>query len=55
MKKKIKDLTIQEVKRTCDKYDDCQGCPLKRGASLCVTDITILDEEYLNSEVYINE
>ena len=33
MKKKIKDLTLEEVKKICEKYQDekgiCEDCPFK--------------------------
>lgn len=30
MKKKVKDLTRQEFKNICNKYnDECEGCPFK--------------------------
>ena len=31
MKKKIKDLTLKEIKNICNKYaEDCKGCPFEK-------------------------
>ena len=33
MKKKIKDLTLWEFQKICDKYDECADCPLCVGTN----------------------
>lgn len=32
MKKKLKDITIGEVKKECEKHAKCDGCPLHKFA-----------------------
>ena len=50
MKKKIKDLTIEEIKKICRKYMDCEACPL----DLSPCPATIYDED-LKREIEVDE
>jgi hypothetical protein len=51
MKKKIKDLTLEEIKIICRKSIECECCPLRK-ISPCPA--TIYDED-LESEVEVYE
>lgn len=60
MKKKIKDLTLEEVNKICYKNSICSGCPLmkadKSALCFCYKDIvTDLTKFNLESEVEVNE
>lgn len=35
MKKKIKDLTLEEIYRICDRNESCDNCPLIDGIFPC--------------------
>lgn len=48
MKKKIKDLTVEEIKSICDRSPFCHKCPLKNHIKCCYID-TDLEREI---EVY---
>lgn len=47
MKKKIKDLTSEEISKVCDKYDKCLDCPLCGGGLYyyCETQTGIKNEK----------
>ena len=54
MKKKIKDLTLEECKNICSKYRECdKGCPLNDKEIPC--DFMGLLPEDLEKEVEIDE
>lgn len=63
MKKKIKDLTYEEAKVICNKYDSCNKCPLnlnkKSPCIPCYLDKLQCDKYItyyqLNKEIEINE
>jgi hypothetical protein len=44
MKKKIKDLTLGECKRICEKQTECFGCPLETSRG-CATDFEEMERE----------
>lgn len=50
MKKKIKNLTLEEKEQICSKHENkpCWKCPLHIGDNLCVKD-------YIETEVEIDE
>ena len=49
MKKKIKDLTIEEIKRVCKKQTSCESCPL------AIFNVVICVQTLLYTEVEIDE
>ena len=59
MKKKIKDLTITECKRICDKCKDCSLCPLWNviceESSFYYSFNDNYEEESFEKEVEVNE
>lgn len=56
MKKKIKDLTVEEVEKICDKQTDCDNCPLDiPSCRICMKDITIYNIGFLEKEIEVEE
>ena len=57
MKKKIIDLTAEEAKKICDKYDSCDECPLYIGVfcPFCIADLITGFKKYANREIEIEE
>jgi len=53
MKKKIKDLTITECLKICEKYHGCEDCPLEK--ALCEDRFSWADDEELEKEVEVDE
>jgi len=59
MKKKIKDLTDEECQKICDKYHNCDICPLY-GIAACLTigihiPLKFVSAEDLEREVEVDE
>ena len=54
MKKKVKELTIQDVKWICKKHPQCRNCPLKSIGWLCLG-LKNMDSGTMNKVVEINE
>ena len=54
MKKKIKDLTVLEIRNMCKEYQQCSRCPLHNFMAVCSKpdDLTTLQ---LKSEVEVDE
>lgn len=53
MKKKVKDITISEAKRICDKFYNCTSeCPLKK---LSCLDLEYLSKSELEAEVELDD
>lgn len=50
IKKKIKDLTLEECDKICKKYELCYGCPLEETIK-CI----YYNEEALEEEVEVEE
>ena len=42
MKKKIKDLTLEEFDKICEKYDFCDDCPFYVGEGICLIDLALI-------------
>ena len=56
MKKKLRDITIDEIKRICDNNHECYNCPLffTGGNIACLMDIgTSIPSKYWEREVKI--
>lgn len=55
MKKKIKDLTIEESEKVCFKQDNCTNCPLLLSPCFCFKDLIdykeIIDFKKINPEL----
>lgn len=58
-KKKIKNLTIEEAEKICDKQPVCNNCPLDVPNAYyskhCLKNIIIDNKEYLDKEVEVEE
>ena len=57
MKKKIKDLTLKEIKEICEKYDYsfCEECELyNKKTECCLVEPPLLEEDF-EREVEIDE
>ena len=54
MKKKIKDLTVEEVNAICHKQDDCDTCPLANRFGTCIIMPPCFVDE-LEEEVEVDE
>ena len=54
MKKKVKDLTIPEIRNTCKKYCNCSECPLYNVVQLCSAPCELTDLQ-LETEVEVDE
>lgn len=53
MKKKIKELTVAEAKKICNKYEDCaDGCPLHKFSCL---DIMYLTKSEMEEEIEVDD
>ena len=56
IKKKIKDMTIKEVKKICDKYYCCNECPLEiHSEHYCMKNIIIYIKEFLDKDAEVEE
>lgn len=62
MKKKIIDLTLDEIKKICEKHKWCEGCPFDNPAmeNICLRQFIELAgcisvKELLSEEVEVNE
>lgn len=53
MKKKLKDLTFEELVKLCDKYKHCEDCPYSYGYIYCKlsAEYTKAKEELFDQEV----
>ena len=51
MKKKIKDLTLEEMNKICKKQFTCRNCPLKSSFKTCIKYWGV----YLEREVEVDE
>lgn len=54
MKKKIKDLTLEEINKVCDKYLYCAQCPMFHNYTFCIKREEWL-RAYLEQEVEVDE
>ena len=54
MTKKIKDLTIKELKEICSNYDFCDNCPLNKTKVCCASPYHITTKD-LEIEVEVDE
>lgn len=57
MKKKVKDLTLEELKKNCIKYENCYDCPLYDFDYYGVCEVTPFEynEDTLNKEIEVEE
>ena len=55
MKKKIKDLTLEELSKFCHKQDNCIDCPFGYGYSYECPVCELKNREDLESEVEVDE
>lgn len=53
MKKKIKDLTLNEINRICSSRDDCDHCPLYLNLYVCMHNL--IYEEKLEDKIEVEE
>lgn len=55
MKKKIKDLTLKELKKFCEKHL-CSDCPMNtEKVTLCYQSPSLYDEKKLEQEIEVEE
>ena len=54
MKKKIKDLTLEERQKVCEQHEKCKDCPLAMGYSYMSNYIVCLGNK-LEREVEVDE
>ena len=50
MKKKIKELTISDIKKICSRYHSCRECPLGK-LNVCVLSPYMINESILDKEI----
>ena len=56
MKKKIKDLTLEDIRKYCNDRKDCQGCPFDELYDTCFGNlIDRQSEKFLNQEIEVEE
>ena len=56
MKKKIKDLTLEELNEICTKYDGCKGCPFQEIDCEYLSEYFILKEQkILEQEIEVED
>ena len=56
MKKKIKDLTLEDIRKYCNDRKDCQGCPFDEAYDTCFGNlIDRQSEKFLNQEIEVED
>lgn len=57
-KKKIKDMTIEELEKICDQHRVCNNCPLDTPNAYykhCMKNIITDNKEYLEKEIEVED